>query len=497
MKEADHFRIIHRVIVVIIGLALLYWIVESVVGTFVMHEGSFLQQIFTPGIHELWMRALVVGIIIFLGIYRRITLTKRIQAAEALFENEERLRTIFDSTQSGIVIIDASTHVIRDLNPAAAKMIGVARDQIFGKICHRFICPNEEGECPISDLGQTLDDSERVLVKANGRTIPILKTATSTFIDGHEHIVESWMDISERKKMESELEKKAHDLGERVKELECLYGISKVIEKPGVSLQLILKGVVALMPPAWQYPEITCARVILDGRVFKSANFKKTRWKQVANMTVHGRQAGTVEVHYLQERSQRDEGPFLKEERNLIEAIAERLGRVVERMQAEERIEYLSFHDVLTGLYNRRFFQNELERLSHSRYLPIGIVMADIDGLKRVNDTLGHKTGDKLLQEVAMVLESATRKEDVLARVGGDEFAVILPGIDAKETELFSARIRKAFDEQMKKKKLDAGISIGFAIGKDRDTSLHMVLARADQDMYRAKKLKKSKAAEL
>lgn len=214
-------------------------------------------------------------------------------------------------------------------------------------------------------------------------------------------------------------------------------------------------------------------------------------------MTVHGRQAGTVEVHYLQERSQRDEGPFLKEERNLIEAIAERLGRVVERMQAEERIEYLSFHDVLTGLYNRRFFQNELERLSHSRYLPIGIVMADIDGLKRVNDTLGHKTGDKLLQEVAMVLESATRKEDVLARVGGDEFAVILPGIDAKETELFSARIRKAFDEQMKKKKLDAGISIGFAIGKDRDTSLHMVLARADQDMYRAKKLKKSKAAEL
>jgi PAS domain S-box-containing protein len=145
-------------------------------------------------------------------------------------------------------------------------------------------------------------------------------------------------EITERKRTEEALLKRTHDLGERVKELNCLYGISKLVEKPGISLEEIPQGVVDLIRPSWRYPEITCARVILDGQMFTTKNFKETIWKQSSDITVDGDRVGTLEVYYRQERPQMDEGPFLKEERNLIDAISERLGKVIERKRVGEAL---------------------------------------------------------------------------------------------------------------------------------------------------------------
>ena len=133
----------------------------------------------------------------------------------------------------------------------------------------------------------------------------------------------------ERRQAEQALQKRTHDLGERVKELSCLYNISNLVQKYDLSLKEILEGTVSLIRPAWQYPEITCARIILEDQTFRTKNFKETTWKQTCNIVVGGRKAGTAEVFYLKEKPESDEGPFLNEERKLIDSIAEHLGRLV------------------------------------------------------------------------------------------------------------------------------------------------------------------------
>jgi diguanylate cyclase (GGDEF)-like protein/PAS domain S-box-containing protein len=127
-------------------------------------------------------------------------------------------------------------------------------------------------------------------------------------------------------------------LKERFKELNCLYGISALIELPDISSEELLKKTVYLLPPAWQFPEITEARITLDGQTFQTEHFRETPWMQTEKIIVNGKPTGQVEVCYTEERPLSDEGPFLIEERQLIEAIAQRLGRVIERDRAEEAL---------------------------------------------------------------------------------------------------------------------------------------------------------------
>ena len=145
-------------------------------------------------------------------------------------------------------------------------------------------------------------------------------------------------EIKKRKRVEKELEQVSHSLGERIKELNCLYSISKLRERTDFSLEDILQAIVDLIPPAWQYPEITCARIIFDGYEFTTTNYKNSRWKLTRDIKVYSERVGTLEVCYLEEKSELDEGPFLREERNLIDAIAERIAKFIEREWAEDEI---------------------------------------------------------------------------------------------------------------------------------------------------------------
>ncbi len=144
--------------------------------------------------------------------------------------------------------------------------------------------------------------------------------------------------------------KQAQALGERVKELNCLYGISGVVETPGISLPEILQRSVELLPSAWQYPQITCTRITLDNREYKTKNFHETKWKLASEIIVEGKAAGSVEVFYLEEQPKSDQGPFLKEECALIDAVTEHLGRIIQRVGAQERVENLTL--VLRAIRN-------------------------------------------------------------------------------------------------------------------------------------------------
>jgi two-component system NtrC family sensor kinase len=125
-------------------------------------------------------------------------------------------------------------------------------------------------------------------------------------------------------------------LRERVKELTCLYGIAQIAERPGASLDEILQGIVELLPPAWQYPEATSARIVLDGRSCTGPAFRDGKEKQSATITVNGDRRGFVEVSYTEPKPHLDEGPFLREERHLIDAIARQVALIIERKQADE-----------------------------------------------------------------------------------------------------------------------------------------------------------------
>ena len=145
-------------------------------------------------------------------------------------------------------------------------------------------------------------------------------------------------EIKNRRRVEKELKQVSHGLGERIKELNCLYSISKLRERTDFSLEDILQAILDLIPPAWQYPEITCARIIFDGYEFTTNNYKNSRWKLTRGIMVYSERIGTLEVCYLEEKLELDEGPFLREERNLIDAVAERIAKFIEREWAEDEI---------------------------------------------------------------------------------------------------------------------------------------------------------------
>ncbi len=134
-------------------------------------------------------------------------------------------------------------------------------------------------------------------------------------------------------------QKLAYDLGKRVKELDCLYGVSQLIGRQGIQLQEILQGAVDLIPPAFQYPDVACARITLDGQEFRTQNHRETAWRQVADLLVHRQRVGVLEVCYLEEKPEADEGPFLAEEAKLVQTVAERLSRAAEQLRAEEALE--------------------------------------------------------------------------------------------------------------------------------------------------------------
>lgn len=157
---------------------------------------------------------------------------------------------------------------------------------------------------------------------------------------------------------------------------------------------------------------------------------------------------------------------------------------ITDRKHAEDKLRYASSHDSLTGLYNRAFFDDEMKRLETSARFPVSVLMIDVDQFKRINDMYGHATGDIVLQRTAALLKRSFRAEDIVARVGGDEFAVLLPMTDKDSAESAMRRLRENVTlESMDGKALAIGLSVGCATALKGNT-LVRALHRADERMY-------------
>ncbi|MHB8108867.1 MAG: diguanylate cyclase domain-containing protein [Syntrophorhabdaceae bacterium] len=161
---------------------------------------------------------------------------------------------------------------------------------------------------------------------------------------------------------------------------------------------------------------------------------------------------------------------------------------ITDLKKTEEKLTYLSLHDPLTNLYNRAYFEEEMHRLDNNRFELVGLIMCDIDGLKLINDTLGHDKGDELLAIASAVIRKSFRENDVVARVGGDEFAILLPNSPRSKVEEMCTRIIASVAEYNKKNShLPLGISTGFSVRTNPEQSMAELYREADNNMYKEK----------
>ncbi len=309
--------------------------------------------------------------------------SKRKRAEDELQMSEEKFRVLFEKSIHGILIVDIETRRFPYANPAfcqmfgysASEMLQIGVEDIHPKDALDYIlsvfsrqkkgkkagatelpCIHKDGMVFNADIAATnivinhrkcvvgffIDITERkqaekVLQKAHDDLEQRVVERTEDLALANEELQK---DIVERKQVEEVLEKTTLDLSERIKELNCLYGISKLVEEEH-SIGEVLQGTADLIPHSWQYSEITYAKIIFQQQEYKTDNFKESEWVQSQEILILGKKVGTIMVCYLEEKPEIDEGPFLKEERELINAIAERLGHILAHKQAEKEKEKL------------------------------------------------------------------------------------------------------------------------------------------------------------
>ncbi len=270
-----------------------------------------------------------------------IDITKQRQIQGALLESEAKWRSLTENSPDHIIALDRDANIIF-INHTVE---GLSREHVINTSFYNYALDDFKQvtrECFERVLKTGQPDKFESIYRNNDGNYQYFESHVGPVIREKEIVglIVRSTNITERKEIDQALRERTHALGERVKELNCLYSISALVEKPGVSLPEILQGTVGLIPPSWQYPEITCARIIMGEQEYRTDNFKENSTAILSSdIRVHDLQHGCLEVCYLEEVPECDEGPFLKEEISLINAISERLGRIVERLQAEEALQ--------------------------------------------------------------------------------------------------------------------------------------------------------------
>jgi signal transduction histidine kinase len=200
------------------------------------------------------------------------------------------------------------------------------------------------------------------------------------------------------------------ELRERVKELKCLYGIAKLAEKPEISLKEILQGIVKLLPPAWLYQEIASARIVLDGESYLTSPFNESDQTQTAKIVVENEKRGRVDVFYSEVKPELDEGPFLKEERILIEAIARDISLIITRKRAEE--EKLKLQEQLRHADRLATIGQLSAGVAHELNEPIGSVLGYSQFIHKHPDL-----PDQIKQDAEKIMKASLHAREVVKKL--------------------------------------------------------------------------------
>jgi len=337
------------------------------------------------------------------GILQDITERKR--SEDALSESEKKYRQLVEIAQEGIWTIDANANTTY-ANPRMAEILGYMPEEMMGR--HLFSFMDERGK----EIAQIELDHRKQGIKEqhdfeflrkDGQRI-YTSLETSPIMDEAGNYIGALAvvaDITARKRAE-------HQANERLKELGAFYYLAKIVEREGVTLEKLYQEFVNFLPESWRYPEIACARIVLGGEEFRTENYMDSAWKQSAPIKVNKAARGTVEICYLEERPEADEGPFLKEERQLIDAIAERLGHIIDLKLAELELT----NETIVATESRQKAEAYFDFLAHDIANILSPMVAYADMLKaRPNDP------EQVIKFSSKILEQGKRASSLISNL--------------------------------------------------------------------------------
>jgi diguanylate cyclase (GGDEF)-like protein/PAS domain S-box-containing protein len=379
---------------------------------------------------------------------------------------QSRFSRIIDQNVNGVVVVDEDGKVLF-ANQAAETLLGRPARELLGTPGNFILAKADAGELVI-----TREDGESVATEIH---------VVETDWGGESASLAFLRDITERKRTEDALRATILQLEEEKARLEAIIaaigdGIS--IHDTGYRIQYqnqAHKNMLGEHLGEHCYQAYVGRESICDECHMKVSFEEET-------------------IHTVERSVTTDQGTMhfeitvspLKDRHGKIIAGIEVVRDITERKRTEEKLRYMSSHDILTGLYNRFYFEQELTRLEHSRHFPLSVVMADVDDLKTINDTRGHAAGDELLTLAALLFKEAFRSEDVVARVGGDEFAVLLPDTDEKAAKEILGRIRDSLRIWNETHRDPINLSLGMDTAKNSG-ELSNALKEADQRMFQDK----------
>ena len=392
-----------------------------------------------------------------------------------LMETEERFRVLAESSMVGVYILDENGKA-NYVNPRLCEMLGYSAREMEALGCiMELIHPEDKAAVARCFEGRKNNEMKanmsyefRVITK-NGTLIYADIYSTVCYIDGKWSIVGTLIDKTQQKQWEkmiyaSERKNKAiiNAIPDTLLRLDAIGNILEVITYP--------KNGKKERPEEW-----------LEA-------MRKLNCLFIEKLVASG------EMQHYEHEFLLDGKKMIKEIRMVSYGDNEILlliRDITERKAMEEQLKHLSYHDALTGLYNRAYLEEQLtdENLQNKR--PVGIIVADVDGLKQVNDKLGHQLGDQLLQQAASILRS--QKKHIVARVGGDEFVIFLTQTSEEEIKMLCNEIEEKIDISNKEGgKVPLHISLGWSIGAE-DTPIHEVFRKADDAMYWNKSVRKER----
>lgn len=409
----------------------------------------------------------------------------RKDAEQRLKEHQAYFQQLFDESTEAIALLDNKSNVIK-VNKSFEDVFGYDAEEIKGRDIDDLITPEEKLEEGVKNTNKNIAGEEVELetvrkTKENKRIFVSIHSFPIKLDKGQIGIYAIYNDITDRKETEKKLKRqKAYfqQLFDESTEAIALLNNDNKILKINKSFEEVFGYNSAeargedidelIVPQARKDEGVRYTNQVIKNKDIEDESIRMTKSGEKINVSIH---AFPISL---------DEGQI---------GLYAIYNDITQRKKEEEKIKYLSFHDQMTGLYNRRYFESEMERLEAARVLPISIIMTDIDKLKQVNDNFGHAKGDQYIRVVAEEIKAAIRNEDILARVGGDEFAILLPETDKVEAEMIERRIKENIDGLNEKYEFDLGISTGSAVkGKvDNNKSLENVFMEADYLMYKMK----------
>lgn len=332
-------------------------------------------------------------------------ISEKKQAEEKLRTSENRLRAIFEHEPECVKVV-SKDGLLQEMNPAGLRMLGIEQiEEIRGRPALELIHPDDhmlyQGLHKEASRGQTGQMQFRIFGPQN-RILWVDSIATP--LPGANGKIEAVLsvtrDITEQKEAEAAREHAAAMLRERIKELTTLHRASQLFQQQADSPLAVLQELASLLPSGWQYPEITAARILYDGLEFTTPNYAPTAWRLAAPVVTSDNKVGEIEVVYLEERPQEAEGPFLPEERELLNTLAEMLRGYLDRHQAETQIHrhfnhLTAIHTIDSSITSTLDLGENFQVLLEQAVIQLDVEAADILLLDETGESLKYIAGQR------------------------------------------------------------------------------------------------------